>query len=205
MVIGGIQRCSFSDYPGKVAAVIFTQGCNFRCPFCHNGSLLAPKGAAQCGEREVFDFLKLRQNRLDAVVISGGEPTQHNDLPQFISKIKKHGFAVKLDTNGSNPEMLENLLKEGLVDYLAMDIKAPLGKYDTLCGVRVNTTSICRSIAIIANSKTPHHFRTTYVKPLLTEYDIAELLALVPPNSKHITQPFVAEKAWKTELRISNQ
>ncbi|MDA3971855.1 MAG: anaerobic ribonucleoside-triphosphate reductase activating protein [Desulfobulbaceae bacterium] len=205
MVIGGLQRCSFSDYPGKVAAVLFTQGCNFRCPFCHNGSLLAPKGATQYGEREVFDFLKRRQGRLGGVVISGGEPTGHADLPQFINKVKGLGFAVKLDTNGSHPEMVELLLKEELVDYLAMDIKAPLNKYDTLCGVKVDTRAIRQTISVISASKAPHHFRTTHVKPLLTESDFAGLLALVPPNSKHITQPFVAEKAWKAELRISHQ
>lgn len=205
MVIGGIQRCSFSDYPGKVAAVLFTQGCNFRCPFCHNGSLLAQKGDTAHGEREVFDFLKLRQDRLGGVVITGGEPTVHIDLPRFIDKVKNLDFAVKLDTNGSHPEMVELLLKEELIDYIAMDIKAPLGKYDTLCGVDVDTQAIRRSISVISASKVPHHFRTTHVKSLLTESDIAELLALVPPDSKHITQPFISETAWKAELRTSRQ
>lgn len=205
MVIGGMQCCSFSDYPGKVAAVFFTQGCNFRCPFCHNGSLLGKKGDTVHAEREVFDFLKLRRGRLGGVVITGGEPTEQTDLPQFINKVKKLDFTVKLDTNGSHPEMVELLLKEELVDYIAMDIKAPLGKYDTLCGVNVDTLAICRTISVISASKVSHHFRTTYVKPLLTENDLAELLALVPPNSKHITQPFVSETAWKAALRISHQ
>lgn len=200
MVIGGIQRCSFSDYPGKVAAVIFTQGCNFRCPFCHNGSLLDKKGDTIHTEREVFDFLKLRRGRLGGVVITGGEPTEQTDLPQFIDKVKKLDFAVKLDTNGSHPEMVELLLKEELVDYIAMDIKAPLGKYGILCGVNVDTLAICQSIFVISASKVSHHFRTTHVKSLLTENDLAELLALVPTNSKHITQPFVPETAWKAEL-----
>ncbi len=201
MVIGGLQRCSFSDYPGQMAAVLFTQGCNFRCPFCHNGSLLAVKGTVRYEEEDIFDFLKLRRGRLSGVVISGGEPTEHKDLPQFTARVKALGFKVKLDTNGSRPEMVELLLKEGIVDYVAMDIKAPINKYDTLCGVRVDTRAIRQSISLIAAGGVAHHFRTTYVKPLLMESDLVELGALVPSDSKHITQPFVAEKAWRAELR----
>jgi pyruvate formate lyase activating enzyme len=197
MVIGGLQRCSFSDYPGYPAAVIFTQGCNFRCPFCHNGSLLVTKTAARYEKGEIFNFLKNRQGRLDGVVISGGEPTEQADLPQFVERLNELGFAVKLDTNGSHPEIVELLLKEGLVDYIAMDIKAPLDKYDLLCGVRVDTGAVRRSMALIVASGVAHHFRTTYVKPLLTEIDLAKLRGLVPPGSKHITQPFVAQKAWR--------
>ncbi len=201
MIIGGLQRCSFSDYPGRTAAVVFTQGCNFRCPFCHNGPLLAVTGAARYEEREIFDFLKLRRGRLSGVVVSGGEPTEHKDLPQFSARLKALGFKVKLDTNGSRPEMIKLLLKEGLVDYFAMDIKAPLNKYDTLCGVRVDTEAIRQSIALIAAGGVAHHFRTTYVKSLLTESDLLKLGALVPSESKYITQPFVAENAWQAELR----
>ncbi len=201
MIIGGLQRCSFSDYPGRTAAVVFTQGCNFRCPFCHNGSLLAVTGAVRYEERGIFDFLKQRRGRLSGVVVSGGEPTEHKDLPQFIARLKALGFKVKLDTNGSRPEMVKLLLKEGLVDYFAMDIKAPLNKYDTLCGVRVDAEAIQQTIALIAAGGVAHHFRTTYVKSLLTESDLLKLGALVPSESKHITQPFVAEKAWQAELR----
>ena len=201
MVIGGLQRCSFSDYPGRTAAILFTQGCNFRCPFCHNGSLLSVKEAAGYDEGEILDFLKLRRGRLGGVVVSGGEPTEHKDLPRFIARLKALDLEVKLDTNGSRPQMVKLLLKEGLVDYVAMDIKAPLNKYDTLCGVRADTEAICRSIALIAAGGVAHHFRTTYVKSLLTAGDLLELRALVPPGSKHITQPFVAEKAWRAELR----
>jgi pyruvate formate lyase activating enzyme len=203
MLIGGIQRCSFSDYPGKVAAVLFTQGCNFRCPFCHNASLLGKKGKNTIAEKEVFDFLKCRRGRLQGVVITGGEPTEHSDLPQFISKIKELDFAVKLDTNGSRPKMIERLLQEKLVDYFAMDIKAPLRKYNTLCGVNVDIQAIRLAISTIAASTVPHHFRTTNVKPLLTEEDLNEVLTLVPPSSEHITQVFVAAKAWEKSVRIS--
>jgi len=142
MLIGGIQRCSFSDYPGKVAAVLFTQGCNFRCPFCHNGTLLSKNGDNTLEEQEVFDFLKLRKGKLHGVVITGGEPTEHDDLPQFIRKIRELGFVIKLDTNGSHPEMIELLLQEKLIDYFAMDIKAPFNKYNTLCGIDVDIQAI---------------------------------------------------------------
>jgi pyruvate formate lyase activating enzyme len=204
MKIGGMQPCSFSDYPGKVAAVLFTQGCNFRCPFCHNGSLLSKKGNESYSEEEVFTFLKMRKGKLDGVVITGGEPTQHRDLPEFIRRIKQLGFLVKLDTNGSNPSMVEELLEENLIDYLAMDIKAPLNKYDSLCGVQVNTGLISKSISIIGSSKVAHHFRTTNVKPLLKKDDFKNLLDLVPGNSKHITQPFISENAWQPALRVVN-
>jgi pyruvate formate lyase activating enzyme len=188
-----MQRCSFSDYPGKVAAVLFTQGCNFRCPFCHNGALLSKKGDTTLEEQEVFDFLKLRKGKLQGVVITGGEPTEHDDLPQFIRRIRELGFAIKLDTNGSHPEMIELLLQERLIDYFAMDIKAPLDKYDTLCGMNVDIQAIRMTISTIGTGKVPHHFRTTYVKQLLAESDLDELLLLIPPGSKHITQPFVPQ------------
>jgi pyruvate formate lyase activating enzyme len=196
MLIGGIQRCSFSDYPGKVAAVLFSQGCNFRCPFCHNGSLLGKRGDSALEEQEVFDFLKRRKGKIQGVVITGGEPTEHIDLPQFIKRIRRLDFPIKLDTNGSHPEMIEKLLQKGLIDYLAMDIKAPLHKYDTLCGVTVDIQAICMTISIVGASKIPHHFRTTYVKQLLTENDLAELMLLLPLGSQHITQPFVPQTDW---------
>jgi pyruvate formate lyase activating enzyme len=200
MILGGMQRCSFSDYPGRVAAVLFTQGCNFRCPFCHNGSLLPRKCAAPLTEKEVLPYLATRRGKLGGVVISGGEPTEHADLPRFIARVRDLCFAIKLDTNGSHPEMVEQLLQEGLVDYIAMDIKAPLHKYDVLCGVPVDTGAVRRSIAIIAGSGVEHHFRTTRVESLLTADDFGELLALVPPGSRHVAQPFVPENAWQPEL-----
>ncbi len=201
MKIGGLQRFTLSDYPGCPAAVVFTQGCNFRCPFCHNGALLAPvNDARQISETEVLGFLEKRKQQLGGVVISGGEPTLQPDLAEFIGKIKEMGFAVKLDTNGSNPEVLEKLLKDGLVDYIAMDIKAPLAKYDTLCGVNTDTRSICRSIAIIAKT-TNHHFRTTWVKPLLDENDISKAGELLPASSKYVIQPFHPAMALDPSLR----
>jgi len=197
MIISGLQPCSFSDYPGKTAAVLFTQGCNFCCPFCHNGALLPRKNKGTLEVNDVFDFLKKRAGQLDGVVISGGEPTEQPDLPDFVGCIKELGFPVKLDTNGSNPFMVEKLLSGKLIDYIAMDIKAPLAKYDKLCGVQVDTSAICRTISLISASSVPHHFRTTEVKPLLTRQDVEDLRSLIPAGSRHVLQAFIAETAWQ--------
>ena len=148
-VIGGVQKTSLVDFPEKVAAVVFTQGCNFRCGYCHNPDLLEFGQKTEWNEHSFFDFLKTRLGKLDGVVISGGEPTLQSDLHDFIEKIKQMGFAVKLDTNGTNPKIVEKLLKNNLLDYIAMDIKAPLFKYKEITGVNVNIDDIKQSISII--------------------------------------------------------
>ncbi len=202
MLIGGLQRFSLCDYPGRVAAVVFTQGCNFRCPFCHNGHLLSRNGSGQSPDAgEVLNFLASRGRRLGGVVISGGEPTLQEDLAGFAGEIRELGLPVKLDTNGSRPEVLETLLTAGLVDYIAMDIKAPLAKYDRLCGGTVDTAAVRASIDMIGGSGVAHHFRTTFVRPLLDEEDLARLRKLVPPSSKHVVQPFRARSALDRTLR----
>jgi len=195
MIIGGIQPCSFSDYPGKPAAVIFTQGCNFCCPFCHNVALLSRRKTATLSKRICLDFLNKRKSQLDAVVISGGEPCIHADLPDFIREIRLFGYPVKLDTNGTRPKMVKQLLDEQLLDYIAMDIKAPLAKYDQLSSVPVNTEDIGASIKIIGNCKISHHFRTTRVTQLLTPSDLSAIRESIPSGSQYILQPFVAENA----------
>ena len=195
MILGGLQTCSFSNYPAKTAAVVFTQGCNFRCPFCHNGSLLQTKSKGTLSEKYFFEFLKKRIGLLDGVVISGGEPTLQNDLARFIACIKELGFAVKLDTNGSNPTMVEKLLSGNLIDYIAMDIKAPLEKYDTLCGRQVDIANIRTTISLISTGSIAHHFRTTKVDTLLTPGDILQIQSLVPQKSGHTLQTFIPEIA----------
>lgn len=195
MIIGGIQPCSFSDYPSKTAAVIFTQGCNFRCPFCHNGSLLSRDKTGIISEQACFDFLEKRMEHLDGVVISGGEPTIHTDLLDFTLQIRSLGYLVKLDTNGSKPLMLKQLLDKQSLDYIAMDIKAPLEKYAQLCGLPVNTENINTSMEIIATSGIAHHFRTTEVNHLLNAKDLCKINDLVPTGSAYVVQPFVAENA----------
>ena len=129
MLIGGLHKCSMIDYPDKLSAIVFTVGCNFKCPYCHNPELVITKDCSLTEQSFVLDFLKTRINKLDAVVISGGEPCLQKDLKDFIKQVKEMGFLVKLDTNGTYPEAIENLISENLIDYIAMDIKSPIQKY----------------------------------------------------------------------------
>jgi pyruvate formate lyase activating enzyme len=203
--IGGLQRFSLCDYPGRVAAVVFTQGCNFRCPFCHNGALLplAADVAALVPEDEVLDFLRARAGRLGAVVVSGGEPTLQPGLPAFLRAVKALGYAVKLDTNGSRPEVLRALLAEGLVDFVAMDVKAPWDVYDRLTGVRAPVEALQRSVALIAASGRPHEFRTTAVGALLSPAELRRVRAQVPVDSPHRLQVFRPETAFAEGLQAT--
>jgi len=201
MKIGGLQPVTASDFPGRMAAIIFTQGCNFHCPFCHNSSLLPRHTDSLISEDEVFTFLQKRRNLLDGVVISGGEPCLQGDLAGFSRKVKEMGFAVKLDTNGSRPEVIEGLLAENCVDFIAMDIKAPLSRLPELTGTGSHGPSISRSISLIAESGVDHLFRTTDVTPLLSSEDHRGIKEMVPPGSDHIVQPFVAKNALADFLR----
>jgi pyruvate formate lyase activating enzyme len=171
MLIGGLEHLSLLDYPDNLSAIIFTQGCNFRCHFCYNPMLVWPlesqsgelnqSGQSLISEADLFDFLKSRVGKLDGVVISGGEPTVHRDLPEFIKRIRELGFLVKLDTNGTNPEMLQSLINDSLVDYVAMDIKAPWDKYEQIVGVKVDTDKLTQSALILQETKVPCEFRST--------------------------------------------
>lgn len=203
MRIGGFQKFSLSDFPGCAAAIVFTQGCNFRCPFCHNSSLIPMKTAPQelIPEDELFGFLGRRRGQLDGVVVTGGEPTLQPDLRAFLRRIKEIGFKTKLDTNGSRPDVLRNLFQEGLVDYVAMDIKAPLAIYSRLAGVSVPTQRIAESIDRIARSGIAHEFRTTVVEPLLSQCDLAAVQAMVPAGSSHRLNAFQHEYALDSALR----
>ena len=197
MRFGGFQALTLSDYPGKTAAVVFTQGCNFRCPFCHNGGLLP----AVADDRElvpeafVLEELRRRRGLLDGLVVTGGEPTLQEALPAFLGKVRALGLLVKLDTNGSRPEMLARLLGAGLVDYVAMDVKAPRGKYDLLAGVRAPLDAVRESIRLIAASGVPHHFRTTVPPSLLDAADIGAIRRELPSGSPHLAQEFKPEHA----------
>jgi len=176
MRIGGLIKCSLIDYPGKISAVIFTQGCNFRCPFCHNPELVYSNQFQPALKfADIINFLKSRKKQLDGVVFSGGEPTIHRDLFALIKQIKSIGFFVKLDTNGSHPNYIKKLLKNHLLDFIAMDIKAPQKKYNPLSGVDVMVENILQSIRIIETSKIAYQFRTTYYKKYLNDYDIEEI------------------------------
>ena len=180
MDIGGLQKFSLADFPGTIAAIVFCRGCNFRCPYCHNPELVDPRRyATPISQTEIFQFLSLRKGQLQGVVVTGGEPTLHGDLPDFLSGIRDLGFSIKLDTNGSNPRLLKAILEEGLLDYIAMDIKAPLASYGRVAGVSVRTGDIEKSIALIIKSGIPHEFRTTYLEPLLSLQDVKEITELV--------------------------
>jgi len=185
MKIGFIQKTTLIDYPGKVAATIFVSGCNFRCLFCYNKDLVEGN-IEEISEREVFDFLESRKGLLEAVVICGGEPTIYSDLPEFISKIKKLGFLVKLDTNGSNPEMLSKLD----VDYIAMDVKAPQEKYKEVTGSDID---VQKSIDFIKNSGIDYEFRTTLVPGLIEREDIFKIAQRISPAKRYIIQNFQAQ------------
>ena len=191
MLIGGFQPFSLSDYPGFSAALVFTQGCNFRCPYCHNRRLW-PRTTAPLPltAEDVLTFMETRRGKLGGVVVTGGEPTLQADLADFFRQLKKAGWAVKLDTNGSRPEVLEALLEADLVDFIAMDVKAPWPKYDQLCGGPVDRAAIGRSMALVSAGGVPHHFRTTIFPPLLDEEDIAAVKDLLPPGSAHHIQDY---------------
>jgi pyruvate formate lyase activating enzyme len=204
VLIGGLERFTLSDFPGRAAAIVFTQGCNFRCPFCHNGQLLPmrpPAASALVPESEVLAFLAKRRGRLDGVVITGGEPTLQPDLADFLRALRALGFATKLDTNGSQPDIVRELLENGLLDYVAVDLKAPIDRYAMLAGVRVDLASIRTSIALVAASGVPHEFRTTVVPRLLSPDDVKAIRALVPPGSPHRLQAFRPEHALDPSLR----
>jgi pyruvate formate lyase activating enzyme len=198
--IGGLVRSSLSDYPGVPAAVVFTQGCNFRCPFCHNAGLLASEGATM-PEPELWDFLAARRGKLGGVVISGGEPTLQPDLPDVCRRLKALGYRVKLDTNGSRPDVLAALFAEGLVDFVAMDVKAPASGYDRLAGVHAPIARIWESLNLIATCGLPHEFRTTNVAPLLSADDLDAVRAMIPASSPHRVNAFRPELALDPTLR----
>ena len=187
--IGGIQPFSLSDFPGKTAAIVFTQGCNFRCPFCHNRQLFT-REKTRFTEQEIFSFLQARKKQLSGIVISGGEPTIQEKLSEFIRAVKDFGYAVKLDTNGSEPDVIEKLLKNNLLDYIAMDIKAPFHLYDQLSGVAVNHDNIKKSIELIERGYVAYEFRTTFVKHMLKEKDISEICSSISSASKYKIQEF---------------
>ena len=174
MVIKGLQKLTLLDFPEKIAATIFTGGCNFRCPFCHNASLVVPDRFAETiPERDVMEFLRSRVGRLGGVCISGGEPTLQPDLAMFIRRVRELGFAVKLDTNGYRPDVLRSLIDEGLLDYVAMDIKNSPEKYGATVGLpEFDISPILESIDILKGSGVPFEFRTTVIRELHTEEDI---------------------------------
>lgn len=196
MRIGGFQKFSLIDYPKKVAAVIFTQGCDFRCPFCHNPDLVLPERFSPLiNEEEVLKFLLKRQDQLTGVVVTGGEPTIQSDLAEFLKKIKSLGYCLKLDTNGNNPKVLEGLFRQKLVDYIAMDVKTSFDRYEQATGVSVRIENIKRSIDLIIGSGVEYHFRTTLVHKFISENELQKISEALNRAKRYFLQEFVADQA----------
>ena len=204
MVIGGLQKFSLSDFPGLISAIVFTRGCGFRCPYCHNPELVDPSRYARAIPQDVvMDFLRSRKGQLQGVVVTGGEPTHPADLPVFLAELKDMSFAVKLDTNGTNPGMLRRLVESEIVDYIAMDIKAPLALYGATVRTSLSETDLLLSIELIRLCGLPHEFRTTFVESLLSADDILGIAELVKGCQKYVLQSFRSGKVLESELNTS--
>jgi len=196
MTIGGFQRFSLIDYPDKICAIVFTQGCNFRCPYCHNPELVDPKKfGIELKEAEILSFLDRRKGKLNAVTITGGEPLLQGDLSAFLSAIKRLGYLVKLDTNGSFPSRLEKIIELKSVDYIAMDIKTSLDKYHQVIKRTIDTRKILDSIRLIMDSGLDYEFRTTVVKALFEKDDFYKIGQLIKSARLYVLQKFVPSKA----------
>lgn len=196
MILGGFQKFTLIDYPGKMAATVFAVGCNFRCPFCHNPELVALSTlpASSAMEKEFFAFLKKRKDKLEGVCLTGGEPTIQPGIFEFIKKIKKLGFLVKLDSNGMRPDVLKKLINQKLIDFIAMDIKNCQKKYAKTVGGQVDLERIKLSVEIIRNSRLPYEFRTTVVPGIHTEEDFVEIAAWLRGSERYFLQEYREER-----------
>ena len=189
MKIGGFQKTSLLDYPDRISAIVWVSGCNFRCPFCYNKNLAL--GTTELfPEDEILSFLSKRKEQLEGVVISGGEPLFQGDIVDFIEKIKKNRYPIKVDTNGAFPEKLGELLEKQLVDYIAMDVKAPKRKYRELVGVDVDISKIEASIDLIKNKAPAYEFKTTFLPDLLKKEDIIEIAKWIEGADAYYLQQF---------------
>ncbi len=190
MIIKGIQKLTLIDYPGKIACTLFTFGCNFRCPFCFNSSLVVDDSTPAVREEEMMKFLHERSGWLEGVCVSGGEPTLHGDLPEFIERVRGLGYRVKLDTNGTSPKMLEKLLNEDLLDYVAVDVKAPLQKYSEVVRAEVNVEDLRRTLELVIGSGVEHEVRTTVVPTIHSKQDIVAIAREVGAAKVYFLQQF---------------
>jgi pyruvate formate lyase activating enzyme len=195
MIIGGFQRFSLIDYPDKICAIVFTQGCNFRCPYCHNPELVDPKKfGIELKENEILSFLDRRKGKLDAVTITGGEPLLQSDLSPFLSAVKRFEYLVKLDTNGSFPSKLDKIIQSKSVDYIAMDIKTSLDKYNQVIKSKIEKRKILDSIRLIMDSGLDYEFRTTIIKDLFEKDDFSKIGQLIKNARLYILQRFIPSK-----------
>ncbi len=191
MDISGIQKLTLLDYPGKCACTVFLAGCNLRCPFCHNAALVTGHAPTAMTEEEFFAFLKKRKGLLDGVCVTGGEPTLRHDLPDFLQKIKEAGYLVKLDTNGTNPAMLRQLIDDKLIDYVAMDIKSSPEKYRETCGGIDVLPAVRESVEILKAGQVEYEFRTTCAKPFQNEQAMEAIGKWLTGTKHYYLQNFV--------------
>jgi pyruvate formate lyase activating enzyme len=190
MVFGGIQKSTLIDYPGKVACVLFFSGCNFHCPYCHNPELAKGMAVEPWPEPAAFDFLEKRKGFIEGVVISGGEPSLHPDVIRVCQTIRQMGYPIKLDTNGSRPDVLKKLISSGLIDYVAMDIKTVPEQYPPYIQKDCNTEAITSSIRLIKNSGLSHEFRTTCIRPLIDKHIMERICGLIQGADLYVLQQF---------------
>ena len=208
-MIGGLQKVTLLDYPGKVASTVFLKGCNLRCPYCHNPKLVIPQECTEdISEEEFLSFLVLRKGKLDGVCITGGEPTLYRRLPELIRRIRDIGYLIKLDTNGTDPEMLRHLLREKMLDYVAMDIKNCPSRYAETCGIDV-IKQVKESAELLLHDGVDYEFRTTVCHPFHSPREFAEIGKWLKGTKRYYIQPFVdsgnllgsgASAMTKTEL-----
>jgi len=190
MIIAGLQNLSLVDFPGYLSSVVFVQGCNFYCEYCYNPDLITTEKHFEFSEKDAFDFFSRRKNMIEGVVISGGEPTLHKDLPGFIKRIKDMGFKIKLDTNGSNPGQLEELFRMWLLDYTAVDIKTSLRKYSLVTNQENIEKVMLRTIRLAMLSTRPYEFRTTCAPGIVEEEDFHMIGEVVKGAKKYCLQQF---------------
>ena len=192
MRIEGLRKLTLLDYPGKVACTLFTHGCNFRCPFCHNAALVVRPGEGEISEEELRAFLEKRRGILDGVCITGGEPLLQNDIADYLRLIRSYGYLVKLDTNGSRPELLRSIIEQGLVDYVAMDIKSSPEGYAKVVGIPdFDITPICESVSILKNGAADYEFRTTVTAELHCDGDFHAIGKWLTGAKAYYLQQFV--------------
>lgn len=190
MKIAGLQPTTLLDFPGHIACVVFTPGCNMNCHYCHNPSLLcAQNGPSQHDEESILRWLSRRQGKLDGVVVSGGEPTLQPGLDDFIRRVRELGMAIKLDTNGTRPEVIRSLLDQNLLDYIAMDLKGPEERYSEICGALVDTDAVQESVALLMENRVPYEFRTTFT-PLLSQEDVLRMASHIQGAQRWVLQQY---------------
>ena len=188
MNTGGLQKMSLADYPGQISAIVFTRGCNLKCPYCYN----LDENNYEIREEEILEFLEERKGRLDAVVVTGGEPTLQSSLSDFLRKVKEKEYLIKLDTNGTDPDTIKDLHRKDLFDYIAIDLKAPWEKYDRVSGVKVDKEKLHASFRYVIDNGIPHEFRSTMVPSLLSKEDIPEMGEIIKGADRWYLQKFMS-------------